>query len=51
MTQIIQLCRERGCCPVVEIGDNYVKIGEKDNLCTLKKQEWNTLVDKIKSDF
>lgn len=36
-------------CPVVEISDDEVKIGEEGNLCTLKKSEWNTLVEKVKS--
>jgi len=41
------LCRS-GCCPVVEVGTKNVKIGEEDNLCTLKKSEWKRLVRKIK---
>ena len=45
----IYLCGERGCCPVVEIGKKEVKIGEEGNLCVLKKEEWNTLISKIKS--
>jgi len=48
-TKTIYLCGEKGCCPVVEICENKVKIGEKGNLCTLKKEEWNTLISKIKS--
>ena len=45
----INLCGGKGCCPVVEIDRNEVRIGEKGNLCTLKKSEWNTLKEKIKS--
>ncbi len=43
------LCGSKGCCPVVSVGAKTAKIGEKGNLCTLKKAEWNALVRKIKS--
>ncbi len=46
----IYLCQDGGCCPVVEIGPDEVRIGEENNLCVLKKEEWNTLVKKIKND-
>jgi len=49
MMGIYNLCGTKGCCPVVELGQKYVRIGEKGNLCTLKKAEWNALVGKIKS--
>ena len=48
-TKIFYLCEEKGCCPVVEVGKSEVKIGEKGNLCALKRDEWNTLISKIKS--
>lgn len=43
----IYLCGDKGCCPAVEIGKTYVKIGEKGNLCTLKKSEWTALKRKV----
>jgi hypothetical protein len=46
----IYLCGDRGCCPVVDIDIDEVRIGEEGNLCTLKKEEWETLVKKIKND-
>jgi hypothetical protein len=42
----IYLC-DKGCCPAVEVGKTNVKIGEKGNLCTLKKREWTALKRKI----
>ena len=44
--RIVQLC-QGGCCPVVKIEEERVEIGEEGNLCVLKKEEWNTLVEKI----
>ncbi|MDP7081058.1 MAG: hypothetical protein QF415_14275 [Candidatus Undinarchaeales archaeon] len=49
MTRIINLCND-GCCPVIEIDEHEVRIGEEGNLCTLSRDEWNTLVSKIKND-
>lgn len=43
------LCGEKGCCPVVDVGDKTVKIGEGRNLVELKKSEWDTLIRKIKN--
>lgn len=43
------LCGKDGCCPVVEVGANSVKIGEEGNLCALKKSEWEALKTKIRS--
>lgn len=43
---IVNLCG-KGHCPVVEIGKSYVKIGEKNNICKLKKKEWNELKRKV----
>ena len=45
--KIVSLCGGDSCCPVVEINDEYVKIGEKDNTCTLTKEEWQVLKEKI----
>jgi len=44
--KVVQLCRS-GCCPIVRINEEYVDIGEEGNMCRLRKEEWNTLVDKI----
>ena len=45
--KIITLCREGSCCPVVKITDERVEIGEKDNVCVLTLDEWETLKEKI----
>lgn len=45
----VTLCGEKGCCPTVEIYDDEVKIGEDGNICVLKKKQWKSLVEKIKS--
>jgi len=47
--KIVTLCQEGSCCPVVKISDEHVEIGEKDNVCVLKKSEWETLKEKIKT--
>ena len=46
----LSLC-PAGCghCPDVEIDGDDVRIGETGNLAVLKKDEWNLLVDLIKS--
>ena len=50
----IVLCNEGSCvppkCPVVDVQDNCVIIGEKDNICTLTREQFNILKDKIKKD-
>ncbi len=46
---IVYLCGEKGCCPSVEVKNDCVTIGEDNNICTLTKEEWNALKDKIKS--
>ena len=45
--KIVSLCSEQSCCPVVKIDEERVEIGEKDNVCVLKKNEWETLKKKI----
>ena len=45
--KIVTLCREGSCCPVIKITDDHVEIGEKDNLCILTRDEWETLKRKI----
>ncbi|GAI96103.1 unnamed protein product [marine sediment metagenome] len=45
----IMICGKSECCPKVEIYDEEVKIGEGGNFCVLKKHQWKSLVEKIKS--
>ena len=48
--KIVTLCQEGSCCPVVKIGKDHVEIGEKDNVCVLTKNEWETLKEKIRNN-
>ncbi len=43
----VKLCREGSCCPEVKITESQVKIGEKDNVCTLTRTQWEILKEKI----
>lgn len=44
----VSLCsKDDSCCPVVELEDNSVRIGEEGNMCTLKREEWETLRTKV----
>ena len=45
--KVITLCPACEACPTIEIHDETVRIGEEGNRVTLKKAEWNDLVDKI----
>ena len=45
----MSLCPSCTFCPEVEIVGDEVKIGEAGNLAVLKKDEWNVLVDRIRS--
>ena len=45
--KIVTLCREGSCCSVVKLTDEYVEIGEKNNVCMLTKIEWEILKEKI----
>lgn len=47
--KVVNLCGSGDCCPVVKIVDGRIEIGEKGNLCVLKKSEWETLKKKILS--
>ena len=49
MTKQIPLCPQYGHCPMVEITDQEVRIGEKGNLMKLRAAEWNILVQAIKT--
>lgn len=46
--KVITLCPACGACPTIDLYDDQVRIGEEGNRVTLKKTEWNDLVDKIK---
>ena len=45
----ISLCPAFTACPEVIMEGDTVRIGEKGNIVSLKKEEWNVLVDIIKS--
>ena len=45
----VSLCPACTACPEVEIDRDEVRIGEAGNLVTLKREEWNVLVELIQS--
>ncbi|HET8576438.1 MAG TPA: hypothetical protein VFO18_05025 [Methylomirabilota bacterium] len=45
----VSLCPACSACPEVEIVGDEVRIGEPGNLTVLTKEEWNVLVDLIRS--
>jgi hypothetical protein len=45
--QIMSLCPACDACPVVEVYEDTVRIGETHNEVVLAKGEWNALVDAI----
>ena len=45
----VSLCPACGACPEVEVFEGEVRIGEAGNLTVLKKEEWNVLVELIRS--
>lgn len=49
--EAIVLCGGQKCCPTVDadIAKDTVTIGEDANVVSLKREEWNILVQKIKS--
>lgn len=50
----VVLCSEGSCvspkCPVVDVQENQVVIGEKDNICILTRKQFNILKQKIKNN-
>jgi len=48
----IVLCNEGSCippkCPIVDVQDDKVIIGEKNNVCTLTRKQFDILKEKIK---
>jgi hypothetical protein len=45
----VSLCPACSACPEVEIVGDEARIGETGNLAVLKKDEWNVLVDLVRS--
>jgi hypothetical protein len=45
----MSLCPACNACPGVEVVGDEVRIGEAGNLAVLKKEEWNVLVELIRS--
>ncbi len=49
----VVLCNDGVCvppkCPVVDVRRNKVIIGEKTNVCTLTRAQFNILKEKIKN--
>jgi hypothetical protein len=43
------LCPACGACPAVVVVGEEVRIGEAGNLAVLKKDEWNRLVELVRS--
>lgn len=50
----IVLCNDSTCvppkCPTVDVEADKVTIGEKENICTLTKEQFGILKEKIKND-
>ena len=50
----VVLCTDGTCvppkCPVVDVQDDKVIIGEKDNVCTLTREQFDILKEKIKNN-
>jgi len=46
---VVYLCSGGSCCPVVDVSEDSVKIGEAGNMCTLTKEQWETLKEKVKT--
>jgi hypothetical protein len=54
MIMVVVLCTDGVCdppkCPVVDVREDKVIIGEKDNICTLTREQFDILKEKIKND-
>jgi len=46
--QTLSLCVACGACPSVELYEDSVRIGEDESWVTLKREEWNALVEAIR---
>ena len=45
----VSLCPACDACPAVQVLGDEVRIGEAGNLVVLKREEWNLLVELIRS--
>lgn len=43
----VKLCKEGSCCPEVRVERERVVIGEDENICTLTREQWDILKEKI----
>ena len=50
----VVLCVDGVCdppkCPVVDVQEDRVIIGEKDNICTLTREQFDILKEKVKNN-
>lgn len=50
----VVLCIDGSCippkCPIVDVQEDKVIIGEKDNVCTLTKEQFDILKEKVKNN-
>ena len=46
---VVSLCPACTACPEVVIEGDTIRIGEDGNILTLRKAEWNVLVEVIQS--
>ena len=44
---VVKLCKEGSCCPEVRVSENEVRIGEDSNVCSLTREQWDILKEKI----
>ncbi len=50
MERVVSLCGAGGqCCPTVEVSQTEVTIGEGDDKVKLTPEQWDLLVEKVKS--
>jgi hypothetical protein len=49
----VVLCTDDGCippkCPIVDVQEDKVIIGEKDNICTLTREQFDILKEKVRT--
>lgn len=49
----VVLCADGTCippkCPIVDVQEDKVIIGEKENVCTLTREQFDILKEKVKS--
>ena len=48
--KIILCTTPKHSCPSVEVTDDHVIIGEDDNICTLTREQFDILKEKVKSE-